>query len=106
MVGSEVAWTLRDDDFEWLDEMLGTDEVGRHVDAAEEHHRDVDCGVAATRGTVEAIDVCRRRLAHPRPDADHRYICTSRRTWLCTGAWTPTPSARRFDNHQRSDVLL
>jgi hypothetical protein len=31
-VGAEVAWTLRDDHFGWLDEMLGTDDVASRLE--------------------------------------------------------------------------
>lgn len=66
-IGSEVAWTLRDGDFAWLDEMLGTDDMAGRVDATEDHHGLGDGEPPATRGTVASIDLVHARYA-PSPE--------------------------------------
>lgn len=61
-VGSEVSWRLQDADFEWLQEAFG-DGSAPGVDAAEEHHSDVDEQSPVTRGTVASIHAVHCRYA-------------------------------------------
>ena len=57
--GSQVAWTLRPADADWLEEMLSP-HAQQTVDAAEEHHGGVPEDTPATLGTVTGIAVhCR-----------------------------------------------
>lgn len=68
-LGSQVAWTLRDADPDWL-EVLGTNAL-RAVDAAEEHHGRIPEDTAPTKGTVTRIAAVHCRQA-PRPGSDSR----------------------------------
>ena len=49
-LGSQVAWTLRAADLDWLAATLGAD-AQQAVDAAEEHHGGVPDHTVPTRGT-------------------------------------------------------
>ncbi|MBC6462935.1 hypothetical protein HKK72_34620 [Actinomadura sp. HBU206391] len=68
-VGSEVSWTLRDVDSDWLTMVLGDAAVT--VDAAEEHHSGRSDEVPVTRAKVGHITAVHCRYA-PRPGDDSR----------------------------------
>jgi uncharacterized protein DUF6578 len=99
-VGSTVSWTLRGDDFAWLDTMLGTDHLAARVSGAEDHHADVVAGARAVSGTVVAIEAVHSRYA-PATGGDQRHLFpvagsgTVRKVTTAYG-WTPAQGDRKF----------
>jgi hypothetical protein len=71
-VGSQVSWTLRDADPDWLGAVLGAD-AQQAVDAAEEHHGEAPEGTTPRQGTVIHITAVHCRYA-PRPSGDARTL--------------------------------
>jgi hypothetical protein len=69
-LGSQVAWTLRGADPDWLEAVLGPDGQ-QTVDAAEEHHGGVPDDTVPTRGTVARVAAVHCRFA-PGPGSDSR----------------------------------
>ena len=69
-LGSQVAWTLRAADPDWLEAVLGAQQI---ADAAEEHHGGVPEDTMPTRGTVTHIAAVHCRYA-PRPGSESRTI--------------------------------
>lgn len=67
-LGSQVAWTLRGTDPDWLEAMLGAD-ASRAVDAAEEHHGGVPDGTEPIRAVVTRISAVHCGYA-PSPGGD------------------------------------
>jgi hypothetical protein len=72
-LGSQVAWTLRNPDPDWLEAALGA-EASRAVDAAEEHHGDISEDTEPVRGIVMRIRAVHCRYA-PSPDGGPRTLC-------------------------------
>jgi hypothetical protein len=64
-IGSEISWTLRAGDLDWLECSLGAEET---VHAAEEHHGGVPEDTEPTRGAVTGIKAVHCRFA-ARPDS-------------------------------------
>jgi hypothetical protein len=67
-LGSQVAWTLRAADPDWLAATLGSD-AQQAVDAAEDHHGGVPDDTVPTRGRVRRIAAVHCRFA-PEPGSD------------------------------------
>jgi hypothetical protein len=61
-LGSQVAWTLRDPDPDWLEVVLGA-EASRAVDAAEEHHGGIPEDTEPVGGIVTRIRAVHCRYA-------------------------------------------
>jgi hypothetical protein len=66
-LGTQVAWTLRALERDWIGEVLGPD-APLTADATEEHHGGVDGDTEPTRGTVRRILAVHCRFA-ARPDS-------------------------------------
>jgi hypothetical protein len=66
-LGSQVAWTLRAADPDWLEAVLGAQQI---VDAAEEHHGGVPEDTMPTRGTGR-ISQRFTAVTRPGPAASH-----------------------------------
>ena len=69
-LGSQVTWTLRAADPDWLEAVLGAQQI---VDAAEEHHGGVPEDSMPIRGTVTHIAAVHCRYA-PRSGSESRTI--------------------------------
>ena len=98
-VGDEVAWTLREMDSGWLEEVLGA-AVARGVDAAEEHHGGVGEDATVTVGTVVSIEAVHCRYA-PRLDGPERMFHLVPGSGVvsavdCADGWTPSRGELKF----------
>lgn len=71
-LGSQVAWTLREADLDWLQAVLGAG-TSPGVDGAEEHHGGIPEGTEPTRGVVRRISAVHCRYA-PRAAGDPRAL--------------------------------
>jgi hypothetical protein len=71
-LGSQVAWTLREADPDWLQAVLGA-ETSPGVDGAEEHHGGIPEDTEPTRGVVTRISAVHCRYA-PRAAGDPRAL--------------------------------
>ena len=83
-LGSQVAWTLRAADPDWLEAVLGAQQP---VDAAEEHHGGVPEDTTPTRGTVTHIAAVHCRYAQKR-----MFVRT--RVMRKHAVWAGCPSSR------------
>jgi hypothetical protein len=79
VVGDEVAWKLRDQDSEWLKDIIGAD-LAHGVDKAEEHHEGACEQARATVGIVDSIHAVHCRYAPlPGEVANHLFpVCRLR----------------------------
>lgn len=59
-IGSEISWTLRTADLNWLEGSMGREQT---VDAAEDHHGAVPEDSEPTHGTVTGIKAVHCRFA-------------------------------------------
>lgn len=86
-LGSQVAWTLRGPDPDWLEAVLGA-EASRAVNAAEEHHGGIPEDTEPVRGIVTRIWAVHCRYA-PGPDDGPRTLYPA----LGSGVLTDVESA-------------
>jgi hypothetical protein len=98
-LGSQVAWTLRAADPDWLEAILGAD-TQQAVDAAEEHHGGVPDDTVPTRGTVTHIAAVHCRFA-PTPGSDSQTACLVPGTGVLTNVrsadgWTDDRGDEHF----------
>lgn len=97
-VGSQVSWTLRDVDSDWLRAVLGDRAAG--IDLAEEHHSDLSEEVTVASATVSGISAVHCRYA-PSPGTDSKVLHPVRDSGVVSemtraDGWTPDRGDLRF----------
>jgi hypothetical protein len=98
-IGSQVDWTLREPDQDWLNTVLG--DTGRAtVDAAEEHHADLPSDAPRSAGRVTRIQAVHCRYA-PKAGSDARALYPVAGSGVKTDidsadGWTPDDGEFQF----------
>jgi len=98
-LGSQIAWTLRPADPDWIAGILGSD-APQNVEAAEDHHGGVPRDTVPTRGTVREIAAVHCRFA-PKPGSKSATVYPVPGTGFLTevgsaDGWTEDHGEERF----------